>query len=200
MFGFVLLPEKRVTDECVRLSGELSGSRVKLDGSVALPHVTVLQAPIRGDFDWRGSLRKFRDFRGFVNEPRSVVGGLVWADKFMFLGVENVSWLADFNRLIVNDVSAFVDVPDKPDGFETWSDVEQDSFLKTGYRRNLGAFYPHVTLGFFGNDVERQGVSLPVSGLTGSRFRFKSLAFVEHGEHGVIKKVLGEELLPFSWD
>lgn len=194
MFGFVLIPNRSVLVKSVELSNSLEGNLIPSDTTIRLPHLTVVQAPIRSSYDWKTGLEKFRNYAGFAYEPRTSIGKFYQQDKYIMLGVNNAKWLSTFNELIVNDVAPHVDVPEVGD--KTFaSAAEEESYLKTGYKRNLKAYEPHITIG-----VTEVPAVLPESTLERQHIRFHSLAFAEHGEYGTIKRILGEVPLPVAWD
>lgn len=195
MFGFVLIPDRKVLNRAIEMNKKVESSVLLLDDAIVLPHLTVLQAPIQSSFNYEEALDLFRDYTGFSYEPKTQISELYQQDKYIMLGVQNAKWLSDFNRLIVEYTSSFIDVPEI-DSAKTFSNEAQlNSYKATGYRFNLDAYAPHFTVA-----VSDENVSLPGNTLSGVNVRFHSLAYAEHGENGSIKRILSSRQLPMTWN
>jgi len=195
MNGFVLFPDKLTHKQLVDVGASFPDSEIDL--SVALPHVTVLQAPFKNGFNPAATLKKFAGDRFVSHELRAHLGSLKQVDQhWLFLEVMNTAPLKELNSRIIADVEDWIDVAAAPVPKKTMTDAEQASYDRTGYRYNLEAYAPHFTVG-----VVDSVVKVPaVPELTGSWVPFRQLAFCEHGEHGQITRVLDQVDLLSSWD
>jgi hypothetical protein len=195
MNGFVLFPDKLTEKQLVNVGSLFPDSQ--LDLTVALPHVTVLQAPFKEGFKPAATLKKFAGNQFVNHELRAHLGSLKQIDQhWLFLEVMNTAPLKELNAQIIADVEDWIDVAAAPVPTKAMTDVEQESYNRTGYRYNLEAYAPHFTVG-----VVDSAVKLPVAfELTGSWVPFRRLAFCEHGDHGQITRVLDQVDLLSSWD
>lgn len=195
MFGFVLFPNRTIMKEAVKLSNTIENNLSINDLETQIPHVTVLQAPINLRFNYQEALDEFRDYAGFNVEPRTMLGNVYQQDKYVMWGLDNAGWLSRFNSIIVNKLAEHIIVPDsKDEKFATTA--EEESFKLTGYKRNLSAFEPHITLGKTVTPV----TDLPNTGDVNRYVKFHTLAFTEHGSNGAIIKILDSRNLPVNWD
>lgn len=197
MHGFVLLPDKLTETQLIELNNTHFDEPLHLDAVSTLPHVTVLQAPIRNGFKATSFLEQFKASSQLQKEPKANLGTLEYVeDHWLFFTVTNPSWLKELNETVVTALDGWIDVEAAPVKTEFANDAQRISYEKTGYRFNLEAYSPHFTVG-----VSDEPVVLPhVSHLENRRVPFRTLAFCEHGEHGKITRVLETVTLPFSWD
>ena len=195
MFGFVLIPDRKVLNKTIEMNKQVENSVLALDDAITLPHLTVLQAPIRSSFNYEEALDLFRDYAGFSYEPKTQIGELYQQDKYIMLGVKNAKWLADFNRLIVEYTSSFIDVPEIDSSKTFNNEAQRNSYKATGYRFNLDAYAPHFTVA-----VSDENLTLPENILSGVSVRFHSLAYAEHGDNGSIRRILSARQLPMTWN
>lgn len=191
-FGFVLIPDKRTIQESLRLNSEIEGNLLQLDEDYIIPHVTVLQAPIRKTFNHKKVLEEARTYPGFKHELITTTGHVYQEGRYIMWGMENARWLNIFNQALVNVASPHISVPPTTKPFR--SPQEERSYLATGYVHNLEAYEPHITLGL----VEEENVKLP-SPVPG-RVTFRQLLFTEHGENGRITRIIDSHALPARWD
>jgi hypothetical protein len=201
MHGFVLLPDKMTEAKIVEFNNTHFSEPLKLIPGLIPPHVTVLQAPIRTGFKATPFLEHFRASYSLKHEASTRIGELSLVnDSWLFLGVQNASWLKELNRLIVDSVADWIDVSAAPAKDVFSNEAERTSYEKTGYRYNLEAYSPHFTVGVV-EDTNTETIILPGSqDLVGRRVNFRQLAFCEHGPHGQIKNVLESIPLPSNWD
>ena len=197
MHGFTLLPDKKTEAKLIHLNQKYFREPLALNDHTAVPHVTVLQAPIRSGFTATPFLEEFKNSDLLNREPKANLSSLKYVnDHWLFFEVTNPSWLKQLNELIVHSVSDWIDVDAAPKKTEFRNEAERVSYEKTGYRYNLESYSPHFTVG-----VADKVDELPaVPELEQMRVPFRKLAFCEHGEHGQIVRVLESVNLPFSWD
>jgi hypothetical protein len=197
MYGFVLLPDQLNLRKIVDVNNKIfPHSPLRLDKEYTLPHCTVLQAPIRINFDHQTFLNKFKNFYGFKHEPQTKLGNLYQDNKTVLIDVVNARWLSDFNEHMVHEVASFIDVPSVPKNLILENEAQKESYNLTGYKRNLSAYSPHFTVAV-DNEEEFEKETFPA--VTGT-VRFRSLAFCKHGNYGKIEKVISSVQLPFQWD
>lgn len=192
-FGFVLLPDRGTILESVRLNEKIVGSELKIDAQYFLPHVTVLQAKIRNTFDYREVLRNASENPGFSRELNTVTGSVYQDGDYVMWEIVNANWLATFNKNLVAKAAGHITVTPPVKPFSTVE--EEESYLATGYKRNLKAYKPHITLGVSGEPVDvsvLQTPALPV--------KFRELLFTEHGAQGRIVRVIDRQPLKVQWD
>lgn len=197
MHGFALLPDKLTEAKLVTFNNTNFPEPLKLDTSVAVPHVTVLQAPIRAGFKATPFLEEFKASYPLRHEPKANLGKLMQVNEhWIFMEVTNPHWLQQLNALVIEAVADWIDVDAAPKPSSFRNEAERISYEKTGYRYNLESYSPHFTVG-----VKDEVADLPdASHLTGLRVPFRQLAFCEHGEHGEIVNILETIHLPYTWD
>lgn len=194
MLGFVLIPDKKVLHESINLNNQISGSQLQLDDTYFLPHVTVLQARIRGSFNHRNVLEEARTYPGFKHELQTATGVIYQSGKYIMWGLENASWLTLLNQTLVQVASPHITVPEPTLPFA--DKHQEESYLATGYTRNLKAYEPHITLGVLKDNTTTELPQTPVK----TRINFRQLLFTEHSEYGAIKRIIDSHPLPARWD
>lgn len=198
--GFVLFPNRAVATEALRLSEGIPNNKIILNLETTRPHVTILQTFFKEDFDYVKALEILKTYEGFRQEPRTYLHDVRFDSTHHLANVtwwmlQNSQWLNVFNRLLIETFSDYIIKPYESDLPEGLVPASIESFLKTGYSRNLDAYEPHITLGV--TEVKEE---LPVSPLMGQRARFHELAYVKHGDHGTISEILASVKLPMTWD
>lgn len=194
MLGFVLLPDKKVLHESIKLNSKILGSQLHLDETYFLPHVTVLQARIRNGFNHRNVLDEVITYPGFTQELQTTTGDVYQSGKYVMWDLKNVSWLATLNKTLVQIASPYITVPEPTRPFA--DENQKESFLTTGYAHNLKAYKPHITVGVL---KDTKPTVLPETP-SDTRIVFRELLFTEHSEYGAIKQVIDRYPLPVQWD
>lgn len=198
--GFVLIPDARAVNESIRLNEAIPDNQLKLDKEWHVPHVTVLQTYFRPGFDYKGALKAAREHYGFNREASTLFNGITIQDAdrledIIWWNIVNAEWLKTLNRKLVELNEEYIIKPTSTTGLKFKNPQAEESFLRTGYSRNLEAYEPHITLGISATPWQPD-----VSSMSGERVRFHRMCVVEHGPFGEIHNVLASETLPVSWE
>lgn len=196
--GFVLLPDKQTEKKIVSLNNDFfPNSSITLNTEQALPHVTVVQTYFTNGFNPAPFLEKFKNIAPLATEPKVTASHFSHDGQFSFIEFREAAWLTTLNRIIIEEVEDWIDTDQaEPSTFANTS--EEESWNRTGYKRNLDAYRPHFTIG---KEDEEGYRNLPdFSSVNLKRVAFRRLVFCEHNENGAITNILDSIHLPFTWN
>lgn len=195
--GFVLLPDKLTEQKIITLNNTTFTEGVILSKEQALPHVTVVQTYFKNGFNPEPFLDKFTSIAPLAKEPKVSASHFSHDGRLAFIEFREAAWLTTLNRIIIEEVENWIDTDQaEPSTFANAS--EEESWNRTGYKRNLDAYRPHFTIG---SGDENTFKKLPdFQEIQLNRIAFRRLVFCEHGENGVISKELASIHLPFTWN
>lgn len=198
--GFVLLPDRRTMNEAIKLSKNVPENKLALDLFTTSPHLTVLQTFFTPGFNYREALKKFRGYRGFNFEPQTSLGAATLQqtsslEYILWWNAHKAEWLKTFNSELIDELANKISKPEDADKLAFKTPQEEESYRLTGYKGNLEAYEPHITLA-----VTTNPMPLPTLVPKPIPVRFHYLAFVKHGDFGEITAILASEALPSSWD
>lgn len=199
--GFVLFPDRGFMNKCVDVNKNIRTSQIVLDTTVSVPHISLFGAGFSQNFDGREIVDRLADSEMFRHESHGLIGvNVVNNNGFVMIPVVPVERWKNINRLIFGWVKNFLVLPDRGLVNGGWGVEEQNSFILSGFRFNLDAYFPHVTVGYDSQELDSVAGRGLFSSVCATDFRLASLAYVEYGKFGVVNRVLFERALPFKWD
>ncbi|MEO3750621.1 2'-5' RNA ligase family protein [Streptomyces sp. B6B3] len=195
--GVALLPCDDDLRSALRVQNEVRGPdglrpALSVDGN--LPHVTVFQGPFVDSLDPRQELDRISASVDLPPSVRLRFAGIVYqATGWVFLSLERPPLLEKLQQATLAILDPLLDREafDSSKDTSAFTDSEQASYARYGYRYTGDAYAPHITLGRAEDEVAREIVrSAPDRTSVPQTWTFDRLSFYTMGEQGAHSETL----------